>query len=347
MKDNNETLTPYRAIFEAIYRPSGVDALEAGWSGFLAAIADEPEMDLPGRMVTYLIEEMNRSFPNGVVLEFDHKTSDVEVAGAANHRLRRIGIEPSFEWSFYDPMAAEVPMGFHALHTWLRPRGYGLLNIDTGGDNYLAAIVERNDFERLADVTTGIPIPHWSSRPLVHEVTEDWGIDPFPDRPPVWNRPLFSLRWNLPTIPGQPAEWSDTFPDERYSVVGSETEMAQLEGQYRNENPSHEVSVIERSSVRVRDGAPESWFVVTIDKNKSPHLEWTGSGRFLAERNGYERKLTNELDNARAWRSYASTGGSRMASQTVYTLAKARELPPVPVEPKHKSWRKLWTRRSE
>lgn len=345
--DNNETLAPFRAIFEAIYRRAGADALETGWSAFLAAIASESDMDLTTQMIHVLFDVLEEDTDSSLPLfDLDHKTADTDLTFIANNVLRGIGIEPDFAWTFYDPHGAEAQMGLHALNSWLRPKGYAVLNIETGGDGYLCTVVERDDLTKVVATSKTIRFSDSPNRPVVYEVPEQWAIDPSPDRPAVWNSPLFVLWWSPPAVPGQRAKWSDTFSDARYSIVGSEAELAQLKLQYREENPSHEVRVIERPSLKVRDGAPETWFVVAADKVKSPHLTWSGSGQFVAARTGNERTLTNDLSDAMAWRSYATAGGSH-EFQTVYTLEKARQLAPMPIKPEGESWRKFWTRRPQ
>ncbi|MHA6886736.1 DUF6630 family protein [Ralstonia pseudosolanacearum] len=66
----------------------------------------------------------------------DWKASD-EIAWQANALLDTLGIAARWEWT-RDPSEHTVAIGLLDFGDWLRPHGYHLLHVDTGGDEYFA-----------------------------------------------------------------------------------------------------------------------------------------------------------------------------------------------------------------
>ncbi|ARU21677.1 hypothetical protein ACNRBS_00295 [Ralstonia pseudosolanacearum] len=86
----------------------------------VGAIARDPEADVAWTLA----------------IGVDWKASD-EIAWQANALLDTLGITARWEWT-RDPSEHTVAIGLLDFGDWLRPHGYHLLHVDTGGDDYFA-----------------------------------------------------------------------------------------------------------------------------------------------------------------------------------------------------------------
>lgn len=66
----------------------------------------------------------------------DWKASD-EIEWQANTLLDTLGIAARWEWT-RAPNEHTVPIGLLDFGDWLRPHGYHLMHVETGGDDYFA-----------------------------------------------------------------------------------------------------------------------------------------------------------------------------------------------------------------
>lgn len=79
------------------------------------------------------------------LLQVDWKAYD-EVEWQANLMLAAHGVDERWSWPLPQEVAQHrVITAFKSLQHWLEPRGFTLLHIDSGGDDYNAVIVRQQD----------------------------------------------------------------------------------------------------------------------------------------------------------------------------------------------------------
>ncbi|WP_439889799.1 DUF6630 family protein [Ralstonia sp. 25C] len=97
--------------------------------------------DLPGDDITELLtwsiaRDLGDGTPGTLTVWVDWKASD-EIEWQVEKLLDTLGIDARWEWAVAEPERT-VALGLLDFGAWLRPHGYELLHVDTGGDDYFA-----------------------------------------------------------------------------------------------------------------------------------------------------------------------------------------------------------------
>lgn len=96
----------------------------------------QPGDDIADLLVWAIARDPGEDVAWTLAIWVDWKASD-EIEWQANALLDTLGIAARWEWT-RDPSEHTVPIGLLDFGNWLRPHGYHLMHVETGGDDYFA-----------------------------------------------------------------------------------------------------------------------------------------------------------------------------------------------------------------
>ncbi|MBB6580197.1 hypothetical protein [Ralstonia solanacearum] len=96
----------------------------------------QPGDDIADLLVWAIARDPGEDAAWTLAIWVDWKASD-EIEWQANALLDTLGIAARWEWT-RDPSEHTVPIGLLDFGNWLRPHGYHLMHVETGGDDYFA-----------------------------------------------------------------------------------------------------------------------------------------------------------------------------------------------------------------
>ncbi|MDC6178388.1 hypothetical protein C2I33_20045 [Ralstonia solanacearum] len=96
----------------------------------------QPGDDIAELLVWAIARDPGEDVAWTLAIWVDWKASD-EIEWQANALLDTLGIAARWEWT-RDPSEHTVPIGLLDFGNWLRPYGYHLMHVETGGDDYFA-----------------------------------------------------------------------------------------------------------------------------------------------------------------------------------------------------------------
>ncbi len=96
----------------------------------------QPGDDIADLLVWAIARDPGEDVAWTLAIWVDWKASD-EIEWQANALLDTLGIAARWEWT-RAPSEHTVPIGLLDFGDWLRPHGYHLMHVETGGDDYFA-----------------------------------------------------------------------------------------------------------------------------------------------------------------------------------------------------------------
>ncbi|CAH0446057.1 hypothetical protein LMG10661_02181 [Ralstonia syzygii subsp. syzygii] len=96
----------------------------------------QPGDDIAELLVWAIARDPGEDVAGTLTIWVDWKASD-EIEWQANRLLDTLGAAARWEWT-RAPDEHTVPIGLLDFGDWLRPHGYHLLHVETGGDDYFA-----------------------------------------------------------------------------------------------------------------------------------------------------------------------------------------------------------------